>query len=207
MFYSSEESVVYQIKWDERWLYLILNTSLIRLSLKGWENVLFELGSERVSGKHPFRSLKFYQLYLTLGIWRMRIYSQEVTHLGIEPLTAFPVLQTSSFFACVGSSVFPRSQNFTKRRQWALLFLWGTSGSMAKPACCEIQRSFHRLHQYSVGHLVFLWNLVPRAFLARRSVPHVRRKSRDRHEVCVQFRNLSKSIRHHTKILSSHPTA
>ena len=160
----------------EIWTWSLLGVK----GLKGWENVFFELGSERVSGKQPFRSIKFYQLYLTLGIWRMVIYSQEVTHLEIEPLTAFPVLQTSSFFACVGSSVFPRSQNFTKRKQWALLFLWGTSGPMATPACWEIQRSLHRLHQYSVGHLVFLWNLVPRAFLARRSVPHVRRKSKSR---------------------------
>ena len=29
---------------------LILTTSLIHFSLKGWENVLFELGSERVKG-------------------------------------------------------------------------------------------------------------------------------------------------------------
>ena len=28
----------------------ILSTSLIHFSLKGWENVLFELGSERVKG-------------------------------------------------------------------------------------------------------------------------------------------------------------
>ena len=34
---------------DERWLYLlILTTSLVHFSLKGWENVLFELGSEKV---------------------------------------------------------------------------------------------------------------------------------------------------------------
>ena len=43
---------------DERWLhYLILATSLIRLSLKRWENVLFELGTERVKLLSTMRPL------------------------------------------------------------------------------------------------------------------------------------------------------
>ena len=61
--------IAYSDGSDERWLYSILRTSFIHLSFKGWENVLFELGSERVifptwipsNGRHfsSFKSTPF----------------------------------------------------------------------------------------------------------------------------------------------------
>ena len=52
----------------------ILTTSLIHFSLKGWENVLFELGSERVNVNHDFKrctssfcsDLKLFYFFLTI---------------------------------------------------------------------------------------------------------------------------------------------
>ena len=39
-------------------------------------------------------------------------------------------------------SVSPRAQNFTKRKQWALSFFYGTSGTMVRLTLCEKQRFF-----------------------------------------------------------------
>ena len=58
---ASPETWLFIAYSDEKWLhYQILTASLIHFSIKGWENVLFDLGSERVKTGEGvgFRQLK-----------------------------------------------------------------------------------------------------------------------------------------------------
>ena len=105
--------------------------------------------------------IQLHKMLSTSGIWRMSITGEDFTHLQSLPgHKTSPDGSSGHYCSSMG-----RLARYSGRRC--------VKNNASLPTGQSNQ-------QLTVGHLVFLWSLVPRAFLARQSITHIRWNSKSR---------------------------